>query len=60
MPALDPIYIMVQKNCMKLQPHSKLLMSFDLKGSMFQRQTLASHSFENQKKDPELLVPRKV
>ena len=50
MPALDPVYIMIQRNCLKIGEGNTLRMQFDLKGSKFTRQTLSNNEFHSTSK----------
>jgi hypothetical protein len=60
MPGLSSIYIMVQKNCLKVQEGNSIIMQFDLKGSFFNRQTLGNHVFDLHKKEYEKMLPASV
>ncbi len=40
MPSIEPFYIMVQRNALQLKPTGKLILTFDLKGSTYQRQVV--------------------
>jgi hypothetical protein len=35
MPSIEPFYIMVQRNALRLQPNGKIVLTFDLKGSRY-------------------------
>lgn len=62
MPALDPVYIMIQKNCLKIQEGNTLEMQFDLKGSSFTRQSLPNYAFNFKCSDQETCsyVPKRL
>jgi len=46
MPSIEPFYVMVQRNALQLQPNGKLVLTFDLKGSKYQRQVIPQEIYD--------------
>ena len=47
MPAVEPFFMVLMKNMLKVQPGNKLIYHFDLKGSKFKRKTINSEAMKN-------------
>lgn len=46
LPGVAPIYLSLQMNCLNINPRNKMIAVFDMKGSMFNRQTLSQDLVE--------------
>jgi hypothetical protein len=46
-PGMSPIYLMLQKNNIKLQQQNELMNTFDLKGSRYNRQAIKERLIAN-------------
>ena len=47
MPGVDPFYMVLMSNSLKVEPGNKLIYHFDLKGSLYQRKTINSSVMRN-------------
>ena len=43
-PGMSPVYLMLQKNNIRLEPDNELMNTFDLKGSKFNRQVVPTEA----------------
>ena len=55
LPGVDPVNLILQRNCMKIQPFNKMLQIFDLKGSTFKREALNKKNPESTLKDTDFI-----
>lgn len=46
MPGVNPVSLVIQSNCLQIQPKNRLVQIFDLKGSMFGRQVISFPLYE--------------